>query len=43
MSARDSDAVITTAARAGLGRFRNRPGTKTIIRMIRAAPVTPVS
>ena len=43
MSARDSDAVITTAARAGWGRFRNRPGTSTIIRMIRAAPMTPVS
>ena len=43
MSASDSDAVITTAARAGCGRFRNKPGTSTIIRMIRAAPVTPVS
>ena len=43
MSARDSDAVITTAASAGWGRFRNRPGTSTIMRMIRAAPVTPVS
>src|SRR3984885_12162380 len=43
MSARDSDAVITTAARAGWGRFRNRPGTSTIIKMIRAAPMTPVS
>ena len=43
MSARDSDAVITTAASAGWGRFRNRPGISTIITMIRAAPVTPVS
>ena len=43
MSARDSDAVITTAARAGWGRFRNKPGTSTIMRMIRTAPVTPVS
>ena len=43
MSARDSDAVMTTAARAGWGRFLNRPGTSTIITMIRAAPVTPVS
>ena len=43
MSASDSDAVITTAARAGLGRFRNRPGTSTIITMITTAPVTPVS
>ena len=43
MSASDSDAVITTAARAGEGRFRNRPGTSTIITMITTAPVTPVS
>ena len=43
MSASDSEAVITTAASAGCGRFRNRPGTSTIIRMISAAPVTPVS
>ena len=43
MSASDSDAVITTAASAGWGRFRNRPGTSTIIRMITAAPMTPVS
>ena len=43
MSASDSDAVITTAASAGCGRFRNRPGTSTIMRMIRAAPTTPVS
>src|SRR6202034_3221719 len=43
MSARDSDAVITTAARAGWGRFRNKPGISTIMRMIRTAPVTPVS
>jgi hypothetical protein len=35
--------VITTAASAGWGRFRNRPGTRTIMRMISAAPVTPVS
>ncbi len=43
MSARESDAVITTAARAGWGRFRNKPGTSTIMRMIRMAPVTPAS
>ena len=43
MSASDSDAVITTAASAGCGRFRNKPGTSTIITMITAAPVTPVS
>src|SRR5258708_30511031 len=30
-------------AGAGWGRLRNRPGTSTIITMIRAAPVTPVS
>ena len=35
--------MITTAASAGWGRFRNRPGTRTIIKMIRIAPVTPVS
>ena len=43
MSASDSDAVITTAASAGCGRLRNRPGTSTSIRMIRTAPTTPVS
>jgi hypothetical protein len=43
MSARESKAVITTAVSAGWGRLRNSPGMKTIMRMIRAAPVTPVS
>ncbi len=43
MSASDSDAVITTAASAGCGRLRNSPGSRTIMRMIRAAPTTPVS
>ena len=31
MSASDSDAVMTTAASVGWGRFRNRPGSSTII------------
>ena len=43
ISASDSDAVITTAASAGCGRFRNKPGTSTIITMITTAPTTPVS
>ena len=43
MSASDSEAVMTTAASAGWGRFRNRPGTSTSMRTIRTAPVTPVS
>ena len=43
MSASDREAVITTAASAGCGRFRNRPGSSTIITTISAAPVTPVS
>ncbi len=34
---------MTTAASAGCGRFRNSPGTSTSMRMIRAAPTTPVS
>ena len=43
MSAREIDAVITTAASAGWGRFRNSPGSSTSIRRISTAPVTPVS
>ena len=43
MSASDSAAVITTAASAACGRSANRPGRNTIITMISAAPVTPVS
>ena len=43
MSASDSDAAITTAARVGLGRFRSSPGTSTSIRTIATAPTTPVS
>ena len=42
-SASDSAAVITTAASADCGRFRNRPGRNTIMTMMRAAPVIPVS
>ncbi|CAH0327796.1 hypothetical protein SRABI128_06471 [Microbacterium sp. Bi128] len=43
MSAREIDAVITTAASAGCGRFRNSPGKNTSMRRISTAPVTPVS
>ena len=34
MSAKEIDALITTAASAGCGRFLNRPGRKTIINAI---------
>ena len=37
MSASDSDAAMTTAARVGCGRSRRRPGTKRSIRRITAA------
>jgi hypothetical protein len=43
MSATDSGAVITAAASAGCGRLPKRPGTSTIMRMISAAPIIPVS
>ena len=43
MSASDSDAAITTAASVGWGRLLSRPGTRTSMRTITAAPTTPVS
>ncbi len=43
MSTSDSEAVITTAASAGWGRFRNRPGTSKIMTTITTAPTTPAS
>ncbi len=43
MSAKEIDALITTAASAGCGRFLNRPGRNTIINAISRAPTTPVS
>ena len=43
MSASDSDAVITTAARVGWGRLRSRPGTSSSIRVIAPAPTSPVT
>jgi hypothetical protein len=42
-SASESDAVMTTAARAGWGRFRNSPGRATMRTTISTAPTTPVS
>ena len=43
MSASDNDAVMTTDARTGWGRFRNSPGTNSSMAAIIRAPVTPVS
>ena len=43
MSASESDATITTAARVGCGSHCMRPGTNTSITRITAAPTRPVS
>ena len=43
MSASDSDAAMTTAARVGLGRFRSNPGARTSISTIAPAPTSPVT
>ena len=43
MSASESDATMTTAARVGCGSHCMRPGTKTSITRITAAPTSPVS
>ena len=43
MSASEIDAAITTAARVGCGRFRSRPGASSRIRVIAAAPTSPVT
>ncbi len=42
-SARDSDAAITTAARAGCGRFFRSPGTATSSTTIAPAPTRPAT
>ena len=42
-SASETAALITTAARAGWGRFRNSPGRTTMVRTMSAAPTSPVS
>jgi hypothetical protein len=43
MSASDSEAVITTAARVGWGRLRSSPGATSRITVIASAPTSPVT
>ena len=43
MSASESDAAITTAARVGWGRLRNNPGATSSSSTIVTAPTSPVT
>ena len=43
MSASESDAAMTTAASAGCGRLRSRPGATSSMTTIAAAPTSPVT
>ena len=43
MSASETDAAMTTAAKVGCGRFRSRPGATSRRRRIASAPTTPVT
>ena len=43
MSASESDAAITIAARVGCGRLRSSPGTSSRIRVIETAPTRPAT